>query len=174
MSDSDSPEKSEGEIKIELPFTSDDQPSDPKAQRYKGLASILVAAAAFITAMAAIFKPQDTTSTRNSYNELRTAVEQNTKENQQNHDDIVALHNYLDGYFKGEGTPISLPPLSPTAVTSSSSTATAFLVPLDRTKLHGSDGGLVPFTVVAPPLPSVHTASSSRKLPEFDTLMDKK
>jgi len=179
MSDSNPPEvpeashASEEGIKIEIPLTGSDHPTDPKAQRYKGLASLLIAAAAFITAMAAIFKPQDKTDTKATYNELKAAVEQNSREDQQNHDDLIALRNYLDGYFKGEGRPIALPPISSA---SSSSTATALLVPIDRNRLHdaGTQIALVVPTASAPPLPTIRPVPTAQKLPDFDSLMKEK
>jgi hypothetical protein len=90
---------------------SDSTPPDPKAQRLKSWANIIATTAALVTAVGALIRPQDQTATKNAYEQLKTSIEQTNQNVQSNHDDVVALHNYLQGYFASNAQ-VSLPPLS--------------------------------------------------------------
>ena len=94
-------------------------PTDPKAQRLRSLANIIATTAALLTAVAAIFKPQDQTVNRATYEQLKGSIEQTNQYVKQEHDDTVALHNYLTGYFAGNTT------FAPPALVSTASASAA-------------------------------------------------
>jgi len=97
------------EKKIEI-HLSDESSNDPKAQRIKSWANVIATTAALLTAVAAINKPQDQTVSKNTYEQLKSAIEHTNQDVKENHDDMVALHNYLLGYYAGDQ--FALPPLS--------------------------------------------------------------
>jgi hypothetical protein len=90
--------------------------------RLKGVAGILVGAAALITAVLAIFRPE--TAARAGYDEHERALIGVEAVERQNHEDIVALRSYIDTYTKGHEvvvapvvtTPPSPSPSSPVRV----------------------------------------------------------
>jgi hypothetical protein len=78
-----------------------------KRSRAERAAALFTALAALITALGAVYKPE--VSARRSYDEMSKGLEKLSKDAQQNHDDIVALRNYLDGYTKSrETTPVTV------------------------------------------------------------------
>lgn len=146
---------------------SDSTPPDPKAQRLKSWANIIATTAALLTAVAAIFKPQDQTVSRNTYEQLKTAIEQTQQDVKQNHDDMVALHNYLAGYYAGNSS-FSLPPLQQTPGVDAGA---AMVIPLAH------DAGVIvvpPASHTPYPLPTVATANPPAPLPPFDSVAAKK
>jgi len=76
--------------------------SDEKRTAISGklIAEFIVATTTLALAAAAYLKPE--TSARKSYDVLAHVVEDQSKALTQNHDDIVALRNYLDGYTKSQ------------------------------------------------------------------------
>ncbi|MGH6877088.1 MAG: hypothetical protein ACREHV_06860, partial [Rhizomicrobium sp.] len=177
-----SEEQKNGERTLEIHLGDDgEMPTDPKAQRLKSWANIIATTAALLTAVAAIFKPQDQTVNRNTYEQLRTAVIQADLEVKQNHDDMVALHNYLAGYFANNST-LSLPPLSSattmiTVVDAGAPPAKITTVTIPNKK----DAGAAPITFNIQtasssfPLPEVHPpAAPAAPLPPFDSVAAQK
>jgi hypothetical protein len=168
---------------IEIHLGGDDESvvTDPKAQRLKSWANIIATTAALLTAVAAIFKPQDQTINRNTYEELRTAVTQVDSEVKQNHDDMVALHNYLAGYFANNST-LTLPPLSSATSAIVIMDAGAPSAKITTVTIPGKkDAGVGPITFniqtasSAFPLPDVHPpAAPAAPLPPFDSVAAKK
>jgi hypothetical protein len=166
-------------------------PTDPKAQQLRSWANIIATTTALLTAVVAIVKPQDQTVSRNTYEQLKTSIEQTNESVKQNHDDMVALHNYLQGYF-AEKTTLVLPPLSsalpapsassvaPPATTSSRKYATAptatasitFAIPTGATALAYVPAA--PAAAPAFPLPTVSSATPPPALPAFDSVAGKK
>jgi hypothetical protein len=114
MANDNEVEVDNGEKKIEIHLSSDDDDNDPKNKRMKSLANIIATTAALVTAVGALLKPTDTTVTEKSYSQLKTAIEHTAQDVKQNHDDMVALHNYLLGYYAGDQ--FSLPPLSSSTI----------------------------------------------------------
>ena len=104
-------EEQSEEKKIEIHLGNDEE-TDPKAQRLKSLANVIATTAALLAAVTALIKPQDQTVNRNTYDQLKNAIEHTNQDVKQNHDDMVALHNYLLGYYAGDQ--FALPPLSST------------------------------------------------------------
>ena len=188
-------EQQEDGKEIELHIGGEDSvpPTDPKAQQLRSWANIIATTTALLTAVVAIVKPQDQTVNRNTYEQLKTSIEQTNESVKQNHDDMVALHNYLQGYF-AEKTTLVLPPLSsatsvpsaaPTTAasppatsqrkyaTTPTSTATApitFSIPTGATALAYAPPAPAP----AFPLPTVSSAVAAPAIPPFDSVAGKK
>ncbi len=157
-----------------------DRPTDPKAQRLKSWANIIATTAALIAGVAGILKPQDQTAGRQSYNELKSAIEQSSKDDRQNHDDIVALRNFLDGYLNATGKTVALPTSSPpppppagSPSPSPSPSPTATAKP-KRWTFNGDAGAssmaYAP-AAPAPALPDLHTPPPIQQLPNYDQVV---
>jgi len=66
-----------------------------RGSQIRSWAIFIAAIASFFTAIAAYVKPEDRSVTKQSYEELSTALSAMADQNQKNHDDIVALRTYL-------------------------------------------------------------------------------
>lgn len=66
----------------------------------KNLAALVVAAAGLITSVGAFMHKPPEVAARAGYLELTTAILDVQAGTKANHDDLVALHAYLDGYVK--------------------------------------------------------------------------
>ena len=66
----------------------------------KGLGGILLGAAALVTAVGAIFRPESESKAEASYAELAPILLENQARQQKDHDDLVALREYLTAYVK--------------------------------------------------------------------------
>jgi hypothetical protein len=75
---------------------------DPTNPRVRSLTNIVVTATALITAITALVKPQDTSVTKASYEELAASLKTMGEQNAKLHDDQVALRSYIDGYVKAK------------------------------------------------------------------------
>jgi len=170
-----------GDVEIHLGGGESEPPTDPKAQRLRSWANIIATTAAMLTAVAAVFKPQDQTVNRNTYEQLKASIEHTNEDVKQNHEDMVAIHSYLQGYFAGSAafaplssnvptaTSAQKPPNIQTAPTVTftvpSATATATTTsytyaPSSRTPLF--------------PLPSLTQRPAPPTLPPFDSVAAKK
>jgi hypothetical protein len=157
MGSSDPPD---GEISIEIPLppgtASSGPPGGKDHGRLKAWTNFIATAAALLVAAAAILKPQDHSTARASYDELKKAVDENSQNDRRNHEDLVALRNYMDGYLKGAGAATSLPSSMPVPSTS------------------GSARAIPPAPVATmPPLPVLHPEPKPHNLPDFDAVMKK-
>lgn len=133
-------------------------------------ANVIGVAVAILIGVASMLKPSDPVN-KASYEELKAAIEANSKEIGKNHDDVVSLKNYLEGYMKGVGSTYPIPGPSSTAV----------LVPMDKSKLHGpvikegpSNLGtktvvLIP-TVNPPPVPDMGPPPQQVKIQNYTDL----
>lgn len=165
-------------LEIHLGSGDSEPPTDPKAQRLKSWANIIATTAALLTAVAAVFKPQDQTVNRNTYEQLKASIESTNEDVKRNHDDMVVLHSYLQGYFAGSAMfvapPVNsaLPILSTTTSTSTSSKPPtiqsapiiSFSAPSATTSYR-----LVPF-----PFPTVTPRASAQPIPTFESVAGKK
>lgn len=70
--------------------------------RIKTLTTLVASLAALATAVAAFTRPPDTTASRNTYEELSQAMKEISVENVKNHDEIVALHAFIDGFLRSQ------------------------------------------------------------------------
>src|SRR5512135_1124557 len=151
-------------------------PSDPKAQQLKSWANIIATTAALLTAVAAIFKPQDQTVNRNTYEQLKTSIEQTNQDVKQTHDDMVALHNYLAGYFAGNNT-FALPPIAAASTVDAGApvpTATVVITSPPHRDAGGPITFVIPPATKAYPLPTIGAPPITQKLPTFDSVAAKK
>lgn len=133
-------------------------------------ANVIGVSVAILIGVASMLKPSDPVN-QASYEELKTAIEANSKEISRNHDDVVSLKNYLEGYMKGVGATYPIPGPS----------SSALLVPMDRSKLYGpvikegpSNLGsktvvLIP-TVNPPPVPSMGPPPQQVKIQNYTDL----
>jgi hypothetical protein len=89
------------------PPTSMSNSTPPEARgfvaRVKASVTLLTAITGLVVATGAILKPRDDTATRESYDTLAKAVQEIGKENETQHDDLVALKAYVDGFVRGAG-----------------------------------------------------------------------
>jgi hypothetical protein len=142
---------------IEFTFTGKDH------RRLKVWANAVATAAAIVIGLAGALKPPDPVG-KTSYDELKKAIESNESAVKQNHEDIVALRNFLDGYLKSS---IQVP-------VSTASGAASFVVPVKIQK-PSKPGASASAVVVlpapsAPQLPKIGTQPSAAKLPEYGDL----
>lgn len=133
-------------------------------------ANVIGVAVAILIGVASMLKPSDPVN-QASYEELKTAIEANSKDINRQHEDIVSLKNYLEGYMKGVGSTYPIPGPSSSAI----------LVPMDKSKLNGpvikegpSNLGtktvvLIP-TVSPPPVPSMGPPPQQVKIPSYTDL----
>ncbi len=126
-------------------------PKDPKAQRIRSWANVIATSAALITAFGALFRPQDMTVNKASYDELKKAVEQLSVDNAKNHDDIVSMRSYMEGARATGFVPIQT---SVDAGTQDAGPATL----------------VTPASKVTPPLPPLNVRPQEQKLPDFDSI----
>lgn len=86
--------------------------TDPKSSSpVKEWVTLVTALTALVAAIGAAFKPQDQTSTKMSYETLAKAVQEASAATARNHDDLVALRSYLEGYMEAQQPKkISAPP----------------------------------------------------------------
>lgn len=71
-------------------------------EQLKTYKEIIVGVGALVAAVAGWFRPADVTATKNSFDWTASELERITNVTNQNHDDIVALHHYLEGYLKAQ------------------------------------------------------------------------
>lgn len=86
-------------------MTSTDAPSTPPeargfVARMKASATLLTAVTGLVIAVGAAVKPRDDSATRESYDTLAKSVQDIGRENETQHDDLVALKAYLDGFLR--------------------------------------------------------------------------
>lgn len=82
----------------------------------KNLAALVVAAAGLITSVGAFMHKPPEVAARAGYLELTTAILDVQAGTKANHDDLVALHAYLDGYVKSHESIVTPIPSGPVAV----------------------------------------------------------
>jgi len=162
------------EIEIPLPggvpsTTPSQSPRQHKIELLKTWANVIATAAALITAVAAAVKPNDPVN-KASYEELKTVIEQIQKNDVQNHEDIMALRTYLDGYYKGTGIPIVLPPVGPLSAASAAPVSSTAQIVLVKPSPSSSAVVAVATSSPPPPLPNLHSKPPEQKLPNYDDL----
>lgn len=75
--------------------------NNEKPSILKGWAAIIASVAALVTAIGAFLKPPQEPAAKAAYETLSSAVKSNSEEIAKNHDDILALRNYMEGFAKG-------------------------------------------------------------------------
>jgi|SRR5271154_1095230 len=129
----------------------------------KHFASLIAALAALITAIGAFYRKPPEIDAATAYDVLSKEVEKVSADAVQNHNDLVALHGFLEGYMRAKETP--------GAVDAGSMTVVVPVTPpvLPATKLAGWGGSGKPVAsaahVVSLPLPS--PPPSPYKAPSF-------
>jgi hypothetical protein len=131
--------------------------------RVKSMATLLTAMAALVAGLGAMFKPQDQTATKSSYEELRTSVKELAKAADDNHDDLMALRAYLDGYANAtKGVTLPAPTVSPPTPTAGASTVGA--------ATSSSSTPVVALLRPPPPVPQIHPKQPVREPADFAKL----
>ena len=74
---------------------------DCKSTRLKSIVALVIAITSAITALSALTKPRDDRATQQSYEAVTAAIKELNEENQRQHDDLLSLRVYLDGYVRG-------------------------------------------------------------------------
>lgn len=72
--------------------------------RMRASATLLTALTGLVIAVGAAVKPRDDSATRESYDTLAKAVQEISRENETQHDDLVALKAYLDGFVRASSS----------------------------------------------------------------------
>lgn len=127
--------------------------------RLKIWANIIVTLAALVIGIAGAVKPANPV-VKVSYDELKKAIEGNEQSTRQNHEDIVALRNFLEGYMRSA-------PLLQAAPSGSSSVAIPVEIKKTSVPSLSSKAVMVVPTASAPPLPRLSQPLPSSRLPEF-------
>lgn len=143
---------------IEFTFTGKDH------RRVKVWANVIATAAAIAIGLAGALKPPDPVG-KTSYDELKKAIEANESVAKQNHDDIMALRNYLDGYLRSS-VPVPVP-MSP-----SGSLSLVVPVKMQKPARPGASASAVVVLPApsAPPLPKIGSQPAAPKIPEYGDL----
>ncbi len=127
----------------------------------RSLAALVTSLAALVASAGAFAKSCDHSVTENSYNALSHGIQEVTAAEQRNHDDLMALHGYVDGLAHGGGLPS--PARTGAETGGGNAGAAAGASPLGSTN-H-------PRTVPMPPVPSVHPRSLEWQPPPFDEVV---
>jgi hypothetical protein len=72
-----------------------------KVARIKSLATLIASITGLVVATSAMLKPRDDRATQQSYETLAREMKELNEDNQQQHDDLVSMRAYLDGYLRG-------------------------------------------------------------------------
>ena len=73
---------------------------------YVAIATALITSVpALVTSIAAFRRPADTAPAKAVYEQLAKDVRELSDQNRRNHEDLVAMRNYLDGYLRGTRKP---------------------------------------------------------------------
>jgi hypothetical protein len=73
-----------------------------RASDLKHLAALVAALAALVTAIGALIHRPPEEDAKTAYDTLSKAVEKVSDDTTKNHDDIVGLHNFLEGYMRAK------------------------------------------------------------------------
>lgn len=90
---------SEPEVTVESKTSSKGRSMLNTIKEYKEL---IVGISALIAGLAGVIKPTDTAATESSFQWTQKELEQVAADNKQTHADLVALHQYLVAYIKGQ------------------------------------------------------------------------
>lgn len=77
-------------------------PSNAFVGKLRAYRDIILAIAALATAVGSWFRPTDTTATKNSFDWTSKQIEKLSADNVKSQQDLLALHNFLEGYIKGQ------------------------------------------------------------------------
>jgi hypothetical protein len=142
---------------------------------------LLTAMAALIAAMAAFFRPQDHTVTKNSYEATTAGIAKLEEEIKKNHEDIVTLRGYIDGALRqpasesmAEPTPAALAPAIASHKPRRRLGGASLPPPPPPPAGASMDQTSAPALAEAlPPLPPIHDQPAPWKAPAFDAIMKK-
>jgi hypothetical protein len=84
------------------PKTKSNPPTSKFVEKLKAYRDIILAVAALATAVGSWFRPTDTTATKNSFDWTSQQIEKLSTDNVKTQQDLIALHNFLEGYLKGQ------------------------------------------------------------------------
>jgi len=84
----------------------------------KGWATVIASVAALVTAISALLKTPAEPAAEASYKTLAAAVKENSEQSAKNHDDLLNLRNYMEGYIRADRPAASAEPPAPVASTS--------------------------------------------------------
>jgi hypothetical protein len=173
MADNDRPDP--------LALLDDKPPSKGKrtSGSFRSLVALLVAIGGVIGSLAALVRAYDESVTKESYKTLVSGISdvQNKcdQEHAQDHEQIVAMRSYLDGFINGRGTPTQ--PLAVPTATTSPSPSPRLSFPSAIPKSVADSGAPPPAATifVAPPPPAAPAAPAPPpwKAPDFDTVQRK-
>jgi hypothetical protein len=160
--------------------TMDDKPETAVDRHsFRAAAALITSIAGLIVAIGAIAKPRDDSATRESYETLSKAVKDLGAESERQHDDLVSLRAYLDGFLRGAGSPVTRPMPAPSASGVSASPGAAAIRPAPVTLVGALDGGAEPASSVAiaivpsPPPPPLAARPRPVEPPSFDEVRAK-
>lgn len=155
--------------KLEQALESDPPPSKTgKTKQLRSLIHLITSITALIAAVGAFLKTCDHSMTENSYSHLSESIKTLNDNQQRTHDDLVALHGYLDGLTHA---PLAAAPSLTVDAGTPAPAPTTLLVPAKPVATSSApnprDAGLITFAIQAPPLPSVQSTVANVAPPPF-------
>jgi len=131
-----------------------------KREKMRSTISLLTHIVALLAASGAFLKTCDHSVTKNAYDALSENIQKLADQQKQNHDDLVAIHGYLDGLARA---PMTAPAESAMTMTlpppvGGSPSAKGHLITVDRDSVTFVD---------APPVPPVHPAPAPMRVTPF-------
>ena len=157
-----------GDIELEL--------SKSWMDKIKSAAGMVAAVVALITSLWNAFKPQDNTVNKVTYETLSKEMKQVSEQTLKNHDDMLAIKGYLDGFTnRVMNAPIEIPSVNETALTEAvRESLVKQRIPLKYIQKAVHD------TVKNPPAiasasasPSIGPRPSPIEMPDFNTIVEK-
>jgi hypothetical protein len=116
---------------------------------YVAIATALITSVpALVTSIAAFRRPADTAPAKAVYEQLAKDVRELSDQNRRNHEDLVAMRNYLDGYLRGTRKPRVRPDKDGDGIPEADAGA-----PTPKATGKGSGGGNTDAVELSPPAP---------------------
>lgn len=137
-----------------------------KRDKVRSTISLLTHFVALLAASGAFLKTCDHSVTKNAYEALSQNIQKLADQQKQNHDDLVAIHGYLDGMARAPMTApaesamtMALPPPA-----GGPPSTKGHQITIDRDSVTFVDG---------PPVPDVHPAPAPMKVAPFSAIESK-
>jgi hypothetical protein len=158
----------------------DPPPGTPsKREKMRSTISLMTHVVALMAATGAFFKTCDHSVTKSAYDALSADIQKLSDQDQKNHDDLVAIHGYLDGLSRNPltpiatladaGVPLSTKPHPKPPVTLPVVTSTTAIAAETR---EGDIMAIIAENV--PPVPVLHPAPAPVKPLSFDKAVESK
>lgn len=148
---------------------------NPRIERLKTWTNVIVTGAAIVIAIAGLARAADSGTSEQVYKEMSRQLAVQNQINEHQHQDIMALRQYLDDYLRsstvvGPRDKGITQPLNPNAP--------VILIPVDKNRIRVSPGPnsqpvLVLPAGTPPPLPDLNAEPDPFKITEYKDLVDR-